>query len=64
MKFQKYFQYAYLIFAVLFFYDAISKWAQTGIIPYPSLLLGATAIFMFFFRGKFNKKFDNKEGSK
>jgi hypothetical protein len=57
----KFFQYAYLIFAILFVYDAIQKWFSEGIIAYMSILLAATAIFMFFFRRKFNKKFDNKE---
>jgi len=57
----KFFQYAYLIFAILFIYDAIQKWYSEGIIAYMSILLAATAIFMFFFRKKFNKKFENKE---
>jgi len=57
----KFFQYAYLIFAILFVYDAIQKWYSEGVIAYMSILLAATAIFMFFFRRKFNKKFENKE---
>ncbi|MDU8885170.1 hypothetical protein RXV94_03290 [Yeosuana sp. MJ-SS3] len=57
----KFFQYAYLIFAILFVYDAIQKWFSEGVIAYMSILLAATAIFMFFFRRKFNKKFENKE---
>jgi len=61
MRYMKFFQYAYLIFAILFVYDAIQKWFSEGIIAYMSILLAATAIFMFFFRRKFNKKFDNKE---
>ncbi|MBC3757134.1 hypothetical protein H7U19_01875 [Hyunsoonleella sp. SJ7] len=61
MKYTKFFQYAYLIFAILFFYDAISKYSNNGEIAYASILLGATAIFMFFFRRRFNKKFDNKD---
>ncbi len=61
MKVFKFFQYAYLVFAALFIYDAISSWGETR--AYTSLLLGATAIFMFFFRKKFNKKFENKDKS-
>jgi len=64
MKFIKFFQYAYLFFAVLFLYDAVSSWSEEGSRKYMSLLLGATAIFMFFFRKKFNKKFDNNDNSK
>ncbi|MDW5287935.1 hypothetical protein [Formosa sp. PL04] len=57
----KLFQYAYLIFAVIFLYDLVTKYMATGIVEYSSLLLCAAAIFMFFFRKKFNKKFDNKD---
>lgn len=56
MKIFKLFQYAYLVFAALFLYDAFSNWGGTR--AYTSLLLGALAVFMFFFRKKFNKKFD------
>ncbi|QDO93603.1 hypothetical protein FNB79_06295 [Formosa sediminum] len=57
----KFFQYAYLIFAVVFFYDVVSNYMATGTLSYGSLLLGAAAVFMFFFRQRFNKKFDNKD---
>jgi len=57
----KFFQYAYLIFAILFTYDAIQKWYSEGTVAYISILLAVTAVFMFFFRRKFNKKFENKE---
>ncbi len=60
MKYTKFFQYAYLVFAGLFIYDAIAKYATDGKIAYASILLAATAVFMFFFRRKFNKRFDNK----
>lgn len=63
-KFSKFFQYAYLIFAALFLYDAFAKYTTTGEIAYASLLLGATAIFMFFFKRKFSKKFENRNNSK
>ncbi|WP_242085572.1 hypothetical protein [Aestuariivivens sediminis] len=61
MKYSKFFQYAYLIFAVLFGYDAMSKYLNEGVVAYTSLLLAATAIFMFFFRRRFAKKMDNKD---
>ena len=59
MKLFKFFQYAYLIFAVLFLWDAIQNWGENR--GYTSLLLTALAVFMFFFRKKFNKKFQNKD---
>lgn len=63
MKYYKIFQYAYLVFAVLFLYDGISKWNDGTNGAYISLGLAALAIFMFFFRKKFSKKFDNKDNS-
>ncbi|WP_339895942.1 hypothetical protein [uncultured Algibacter sp.] len=64
MKYSKIFQYAYIVFAVLFIYDAISKYMSNGDIYYPSILLAALAIFIFFFRKRFSKKFDNRDNSK
>ena len=61
MKYMKFFQYAYLVFTVLFIYDAITKYTSEGTIAYMSILLGVTAVFMFFFKKKFNKKFENKD---
>jgi len=46
MKFSKFFQYAYLIFAALFILDASSKYKNTGEIAYASIILGVTAVFM------------------
>ena len=63
MKYSKIFQYAYLVFAALFIYDAISKYISKGEIVYPSILLAALAIFMYFFRQKFRKKYDNKDNA-
>ncbi|GAA4899739.1 hypothetical protein GCM10023311_26380 [Flaviramulus aquimarinus] len=64
MKYSKIFLYAYIIFAVYFAYTAITRYTNTGVIDYPSILLSATAIFVFFFRKNFMKKFDNKDNSK
>ncbi len=61
MKIFKFFQYAYLVFAILFIYVAIEKYVKSQIIDYISILLAAVAVFMFFFRKKFNKRFDNKD---
>ena len=63
MKFSKIIQYAYLIFAVLFIYDAISKWGNGTNGAYISLGLAALAIFMFFFKRKFSKKFEKRSNS-
>lgn len=63
MKIQKIFQYAYLVLAALFIYDAISKYNATGELSYTSLLFTVLAIFMFFFRKRFNKRFENRDNS-
>lgn len=63
MMFSKIFQYAYLVFAVLFAYDGIMKWNLDRTSSYISLGLAALAIFMFFFRRKFNNKIQKKDNS-
>lgn len=63
MKYSKIFQYAYLVFAALFIYDAISKYFSSGEVVYTSILLAGLAIFMYFFRQKFRKKYENKDNS-
>ncbi|MGK0253666.1 MAG: putative membrane protein [Mariniflexile sp.] len=63
MKYYKIFQYAYLVFAVLFLYDAITKYLNNGLVAYASILLSGLAVFMFFFRRKFTKKHENGDNS-
>lgn len=60
MKLLQFFQYAYIFFAVLFVYDAISKWSTERNRAYISLFLAAVAVFMFFFRKRFRKKFEER----
>ncbi|UKM66198.1 hypothetical protein GSB9_02778 [Flavobacteriaceae bacterium GSB9] len=64
MNFSKIFQYAYLVFAVLFLYDAVTKWNDGTHGAYVSFALSGLAIFMFFFRKRFRKKYDKKDDSK
>ncbi|WP_308992910.1 hypothetical protein QLS71_010405 [Mariniflexile litorale] len=64
MKYSKIFQYAYLVFAALFIYDGIGKWNHGTNSAYVSFGLAALAIFMYFFRRKFAKKYDNTNNSK
>ncbi len=62
MKVLGFFQYVYLVFAVLFLYDAFSQWTNdNGTRALMSLLLSALAIFIFFFRKRFRKKFEDKD---
>ncbi|RNC84330.1 MAG: hypothetical protein ED556_11765 [Winogradskyella sp.] len=60
MKALKIFQYAYIIFAILFAWDAISNWSTDRNRSYMSLLFASLAVFMFFFRKRFRKKFEDR----
>ena len=57
----KFFQYAYIIFAAMFAWDAISNWSVDRSRSYISLLFAALAVFMFFFRKRFRKKFKDRQ---
>lgn len=61
MKFLNCFKYFYLFFAVLFAYDAIGNWDANRKGAYVSLFFVALAIFIFFFRKKFQKRFIDRE---
>lgn len=60
MKILKFFQYAYIIFAALFLWDAISNWSVDRNRSYMSLFFTALAVFMFFFRKNFRKKIEDR----
>ena len=60
MKLLKILQYVYLFFFAAFLYDAIANWNTEGKSPYLSLGLAALALFMFFFRKKYRKRFEDR----
>lgn len=60
MSYLKYTPFLYLIFAVVFIYDAISKWNDESATPLLSLLIAGLAVFMFFFRRRFAKKMQDR----
>lgn len=59
MNYMKFTQYVYLVFGLYFIYHGIAEW-QSGTAPWLSFGIAALAIFMFFFRRRFAKKFENK----
>ncbi|CAC9973960.1 hypothetical protein DBB36_02485 [Flavobacterium sp. WLB] len=60
MGYLKYTQYVYIAFAVFFIYDGVIK-LNEGNVNYPlSFLIAGMAIFMFFFRRRFTKRFDDR----
>ena len=62
MKFLQYVYFFYLILAVLFLYDGISKLNAPGTgTPVISFLFAAAAVFMFFFRRRHARKFQQRD---
>jgi positive regulator of sigma E activity len=64
MGYLKYTQYAYLVIAVLFIYDAITKINAGNDTPWLSFLIAGMGVFMFFFRRRFAKKFEDRNKQK
>lgn len=61
MKLLKFFQYAYLILAFLFVYKGITEWSTDRNSAYMSFFFAALAVFLFFFRKHFGKKFGDRD---
>lgn len=57
-------KYIYLVVGCIMAYDAYSKWGDSTDKPWLSLALAALAFFTFFFRSRFNKKFEDRNNSK
>ncbi|MCD0468215.1 hypothetical protein [Flavobacterium sp. JAS] len=60
MGYLKYTQYVYIAFAVYFVYDGITKLNEGNDTSSLSFIIAGMAVFMFFFRRKFVKKFDDR----
>ena len=60
MKLVYFLQYFYLGFAVLFLFDMFNKWGPDRNSAYISLFFALLAVFMFFFRKKFRKRFQDR----
>lgn len=61
MKYFKFFEFAYLGFAVFFIYEAIRKWNEPSQQKYIFLAIALMAVFMFFFKRRFRKKTEAQE---
>ncbi len=59
MNYLKFTQYAYLMIAIIFIYEAFTKYQQ-GENYVIQLMIVAVSIFMFFFRRNFGKKFEER----
>jgi hypothetical protein len=60
MKLLSFLQYLYLGFAILFLFDMYNKWGGDRNSAYISLFFAVLAVFMFFFRKKFRKRFQDR----
>jgi hypothetical protein len=60
MKFFKYFEYAYLVFTALFFFEAYREWGDESGRSYLFLFLALVALFMFFFKRRFRRKLEER----
>jgi hypothetical protein len=60
MGYLKYTHYVYLLIAVCFGYDGITKLNAGNDTPYLSFFIAGMAVFMFFFRRRFVKKFNDR----
>lgn len=64
MNYLKYTQYVYLIFGIYFICDGFTKLNAGNDTPWLSFIIAGLAIFMFFFRRKFAKKFESNNSKK
>lgn len=58
MKFFRFFEYAYLAIMCFFIYQAFIEWGQEGGRSFLYLFFAAIAVFMFFFKRNFRKRFE------
>ncbi|SDW54024.1 hypothetical protein SAMN05444411_101942 [Lutibacter oricola] len=59
-KVWKIFEYGYLIVAIIFLVETVLNWTENRERAYLMLLFSALAVFMYFFRKRFRKKFENR----
>ncbi|CAL67924.1 hypothetical protein [Christiangramia forsetii] len=59
-KFFRYFEYAYLLFAAFFLFEAFRIWSTERNRAYLFLFFVCIAIFMFFFKRRFRRKYEDR----
>lgn len=60
MKIQKFIQYAYLFVAIFFFYETYRNWDLNRNRAYMLLFFAVLAIFMYFFKKNFMKRYEDR----
>ncbi len=61
VKYYKFFEYAYLLIAVVLIIETFLNWKTNPQKAYIFLAFAALAVFMYFFRKKYRKKIENSE---
>lgn len=59
-KFFRYFEYAYLLFAAFFLFEAFRIWNTERNRAYLFLFFVCIAIFMYFFKRRFRRKYEDR----
>jgi len=60
-KYFKFFEIAYIVIAVLFTVESILRWNSEPNKAYIFLAFAVLAVFMYFFRKKYRKRFQKHE---
>ena len=60
-KYFKFFEIAYLVIAVVFIVETVLRWNSEPNKAYIFLAFAVLAIFMYFFRKKYRKRFEKHE---
>lgn len=66
VKFWKFFEYAYLVIAIIFIVEGFARWSSDRNRAYLFIGFAILAVFMYFFRKRFRKRIEarNKEQNK
>ena len=59
-KLWKFFEYAYLIIAIIFSVETVLNWTANREKAYLFMFFAVLAVFMYFFRKRFRKKMSSK----
>jgi len=63
-KYFKFFEIAYLIIAIVFAVETVLRWNSDRPKAYIFLIFSVLAVFMYFFRKKYRKRFENQDKKK
>jgi len=61
VKYFKFFEVAYLVIAIVFIVETVLNWNENRQKAYIYLAFSALAVFMYFFRKKYRKKYEDQE---